>query len=152
MVLASFLAMKHHKTNTVLLAERPPQQVLLKCSLLALLLLILPACSVITETECRFADFTELGYADASKGKLREHFNKYQEKCLTYNIDLSEEIVMYDLGRERGLHNYCNSVKFSSQCDRGSGGSQVKSYLHINAEMLRLRSGLPNIGSSLNQQ
>lgn len=112
----------------------------------------LSACSVITETECRFANFAELGYADASKGKLREHFNKYQEKCLSYNIDLSEEIVMYDLGRERGLHNYCNSVKFSSQCDRGNNGGNVKSYLHINAEMLRLRSGLPNVGSSINQQ
>ncbi len=142
--------MNHHKTNS-LLTTAQHKQALLKFSFLTLLLVMLPACSVITETECRFADFAELGYADASKGKLREHFNKYQEKCLTYDIDLSEEIVMYDLGRERGLHNYCNSVKFSSQCDRGGGNEQVKSYLHINAEMLRLRSGLPNIGSSLSQ-
>jgi len=106
-------------------------------------------CSVITETECRFADFSALGYADASAGKLREHFNKYQEKCLTYDIDLSDEIVMYDYGRERGLSNYCNSVRYSSQCDRGSGIAKVKSYQHIGAEILRLRTKVPKIATSL---
>ena len=115
------------------------------------LLVVSSGCSVMTETECRFADFAELGYADASKGKLREHFNKYQEKCLTYNIDLSEEIVMYDYGRERGLSNYCNSVRYSSQCDRGDGTAKVKSPQHITAEMLRLRTKVPNIATSLSR-
>lgn len=115
------------------------------------LVVISSGCSTITENQCRFADFAELGYVDASKGRLREHFNKYQEKCLTYDIDLSEEIVMYDFGRERGLSNYCNSVRYSSQCDRGSGTPKVKSPQHITAEMLRLRTSIPKIATSLSR-
>lgn len=121
-------------------------------NLIGLLLLAFNSgCSVITETECRFADFGELGYADASKGKLREHFNKYQEKCFAYDIDVSEELVLYDMGRERGLLNYCNQVKYSTQCDRGGGSGKIKSYLHIKAEILRLRTSLPQVGSSISR-
>ncbi len=120
-------------------------------SAVLLMLLINAGCAVITETECRFADFATLGHVDASRGKLRNHFNKYHKKCLSYDIDIANEIIMYDMGRERGLLSYCNKTKYSTQCDRGGNPGKVKSYLHINAEMIRLRATLPKVTSSISR-
>jgi len=114
-------------------------------------LLLVSSCGVITEKQCRYGDFTEIGFNDANMGRMRNHFSKYHEKCLTYNIDLADEIVLYDLGRERAMMSYCNNVKYSSQCDRGSGDANIKSYMHINAEMLRLRSGLPQVSTGISR-
>ncbi len=116
-----------------------------------LLLMVNVGCTVITESECRYADFATLGHQDASRGKLRNHFNKYHKKCLDYDINIANEIVMYDMGRERGLLSFCNKTKYSTQCDRGGNPGRVKSYLHINAEMIRLRGNLPKVTSSISR-
>jgi len=143
--------MSHHTRTAALIQSCISYRQYLLLGSIMLSLLILSGCGAITESQCRFADFSEIGYADASKGRVRSYFNKYQEKCLSYDINLAEEIVMYDYGRERALINYCDRVKYSSQCDRGGGDAKVKSYLHINAEMLRLRSGLPQVTTGISR-
>jgi len=121
----------------------PVTLICIKLSFLFTLLTLFTACAtVISEDECRYANFATIGYDDASKGRLRDHFNNYHKKCLTYEINIAEEIVMYDFGRERGLLGYCENVRVSSQCNRGSGRG-LKSYLLIPTEMLRLNEMVP---------
>ncbi|MFV2059596.1 MAG: DUF2799 domain-containing protein [Gammaproteobacteria bacterium] len=108
------------------------------------MLALLSGCSGLTKTECRLADFSALGYADASKGRLRDHFERYHEKCLSYDIDIADELVMYDYGRERGLLSYCENVRVSRQCDRGNAVG-LKSSLLIPTEMIRLRQEVPPV-------
>ncbi len=109
-----------------------------------LVLALLASCSIITETECRYGNFATLGYDDASKGRMRSHFTKYHEKCLSYDVDIEDELVMYDFGRERGLLSYCESVRVSRQCDRG-GSHGLKSSLLIPTEMIRLQQDIPPV-------
>jgi hypothetical protein len=109
-----------------------------------ILLALISSCTALTETECRFADFAALGYSDANKGRMRSHFERYHEKCLSYDIDIEDELVMYDYGRERGLLSYCESVRFSRQCDRGNSAG-LKSSLLIPTEMIRLRQEVPPV-------
>ena len=111
---------------------------------LLVVLVLISSCAGITETECRYTNFATLGYDDANKGRMRAQFNKYQEKCLSYDIDISDEIVLYDYGRERGLLGFCESVRYSSQCDRG-GDPGLKSSLLIPTEMIRLRQEIPPV-------
>ena len=116
---------------------------LIKLTVILLLLTLIPACTVISETQCRFSDFGEIGYYDAQKGKPRKQFTKYQEKCLTYNIDVTDELVIYDYGRERGLISYCAGITSSRQCGYYSEPGKIKSHTQIGGEMLRLRSIIP---------
>ncbi|MFV1983367.1 MAG: DUF2799 domain-containing protein [Thiohalomonadales bacterium] len=112
--------------------------------LLLILISNLGCTTIITEAECRSNDFSTLGYNDASQGKYRDHFNAYYEKCQDYNIDIKDELVMYDYGRERGLLNYCDQVRFSDQCDRGTVRG-ITSTRHINVEMQSLVPSVPRI-------
>lgn len=110
-----------------------------------IVLALLSGCSVITETECRYADFAQLGYADASKGRQRNYFTQYDKKCLNYDIDISDELVLYDFGRERGLLNYCNNARFSNQCDRDTGDVRARTIAEASVEFKRLESEIPAI-------
>ena len=119
----------------------------LKLSTLLVLLImtgLFAGCTTMTAEQCRAADFSNIGYTDASKGKYRDYFNKYHKDCLSHDIDIRNELVMYDYGRERGLLNYCNNVHVSSQCDRGAQVG-LRSRRDISTEMIYLNSSIPPI-------
>ena len=67
--------------------------------------LMLAACSSMSEKECLNADWRKVGYEDGSAGKYTFIFDEYVKDCGKAKVTPDNQA--YLLGRDDGLRNYC---------------------------------------------
>ncbi|MDD4978252.1 MAG: DUF2799 domain-containing protein [Gallionella sp.] len=67
--------------------------------------LMLAACSSMSEKECLNADWRKVGYEDGSTGKYTAIFDEYVKDCAKAKVTPDNQ--NYLLGRDDGLRNYC---------------------------------------------
>ena len=77
----------------------------MKRSLSVLCVLMLAACSSMSEKECKSADWRKVGYEDGSAGKYTSIFDEYVKDC--GKVKVTPDNQAYLLGRDDGLRNYC---------------------------------------------
>ena len=71
--------------------------------------LMLAACASLNEEECRSGDWTSIGFADGSEGRLVSFLDKHAKACREFGItpDRAEWLA----GRTQGLTRYCTPAK-----------------------------------------
>jgi hypothetical protein len=68
--------------------------------------LALSACAVLSESQCRGADWRALGVRDGEHGSGPEHLGEYARSCDAYGVRPGQSD--YDAGRQAGLARYCS--------------------------------------------
>lgn len=68
-------------------------------------LVVLTACSNLSESECKGGDWYGIGIQDGTKGRLLTYFEKHVKACSKFGVTPQE--VPWREGRERGLRLYC---------------------------------------------
>ncbi|MBU2710643.1 DUF2799 domain-containing protein [Zooshikella harenae] len=71
----------------------------------ALLLLLVNGCSVMTESECRMADWHTVGFEDGTQGYLSSRIGAYRKDCSDYGV--VPDLQAYQAGYQLGLQHYC---------------------------------------------
>ena len=71
----------------------------------ALLALACAGCASLSETECRSANWKEIGYADGSKGARAKRADEHASACAQHGLSMDREAWAH--GYERGLELYC---------------------------------------------
>jgi hypothetical protein len=74
-------------------------------SILPLLLLALTGCATLNESECKTADWRELGHQDGRAGYAMSRLAEHHEACIKHGIRPDERL--YAEGRKQGLREYC---------------------------------------------
>lgn len=69
------------------------------------LLMILNACSTLSEKECHSSDWHQLGIQDGRAGRLERQLDDYTQSCKEYGV--RPDIERYQAGRGIGLKQYC---------------------------------------------
>lgn len=70
-----------------------------------LCVVMLSACSSMSEQECKNADWRKVGYEDGRSGKYTTSFDEYVKDCSKAKVEPDNQA--YLLGREDGLRLYC---------------------------------------------
>jgi len=66
---------------------------------------LLTGCATLSEEECRYADWQQLGYTDGSAGHSPARLDEHREACAEYAI--VPDMELYLTGREQGVRVYC---------------------------------------------
>jgi len=77
----------------------------MKLFALTLLAVMLGGCATMDESECRTADWREIGLRDGRAGHTSARLGEHREACLTHGIVPDERL--YADGRRLGLRDYC---------------------------------------------
>ena len=72
---------------------------------LSLLALAAGACATLSEGDCRYADWYELGRRDGARGYAWQQLVRHQKSCREYAVEVDER--RYAAGRDAGLLDYC---------------------------------------------
>ncbi len=90
--------------------------------LTATVTMVLSGCQVMSEKECRSADWSQVGYEDGRAGRTRDRIEDIAEACAKANVEPDRR--HYFAGREKGLREYCTPENgFSLGKNGGSMGS-----------------------------
>lgn len=73
--------------------------------LLLLPLLVLAGCASLSESDCRSANWDDIGYRDGTKGAGPDRVQDHASACVEYGISVDREA--WNRGYERGLGVYC---------------------------------------------
>jgi hypothetical protein len=65
----------------------------------------LAGCATLSESECRRADWYQIGQRDGANGHRADRYEAHREACLEYGIRPNPE--PYLAGRDLGLRRYC---------------------------------------------
>lgn len=74
-------------------------------AILAVCTIAVTGCATMSESECRHADWLQLGERDARQGRTTEHFADRAEACREHG--LSADQAAYREGWRRGLEHFC---------------------------------------------
>lgn len=74
-------------------------------SMLGVLLLSATGCATMSESQCRFADWHELGQRDARDGRPAAYFAERAEACREHGLTADHEA--YRAGWQHGLDGFC---------------------------------------------
>ncbi len=77
----------------------------LPAAILAVCTMAATGCATMSESECRHADWLQLGERDARQGRTAEHFADRAEACREHGF--SADQVAYREGWRRGLEHFC---------------------------------------------
>lgn len=80
-------------------------EIRIRACVACLFALLLPACSSMSEKQCRSVNWAERGERDAYDGQSRERIASYQDACTEHGIQADAEA--YNAGYARGLRLYC---------------------------------------------
>ena len=129
-----------------------------KNSLLAfgLILVLLSNCTVMTEEECVYSDWTAVGYEDGADGRSSDRFGDYRRTCADFGI--TPDFEAWQAGRERGLVEYCQPQRgfqvgqaggsYNGVCNAQLEPDFLDAY-RLGSELFVLRSTLNGIIASL---
>ena len=129
--------------------------------LIALLLVnvLLSTCTVMSEEECRYADWEAVGYEDGSAGLGIDRFGNYRSDCAEFGI--TPDFGAWQSGREAGLVNYCqprqgfNLGRSGRSYDGVCAGELEPGFLEgyrLGSELNELRRIVSSIESELNSR
>ncbi|WP_027707137.1 DUF2799 domain-containing protein [Zooshikella ganghwensis] len=82
-----------------------------------LLLLLVNGCSVMTESECRLANWHTVGFEDGSQGHLSSRVGIYRKDCSDYSV--VPDFKAYQAGYQRGLQRYCTASRGYAEGEQG---------------------------------
>lgn len=91
--------------------------------LLLVTLLVLSACSTISEEECLAADWYSIGFEDGSKGYPVSRIGNYREDCA--EVGVAPDAEQYREGRLVGLESFCTYERGYSEGKRGARNRNV---------------------------
>ncbi|MDH2915525.1 MAG: DUF2799 domain-containing protein [Gallionella sp.] len=99
------------------------------------ILLILSACSTLSEKECHTSDWRQLGVQDGRAGLPERRLDDYAQSCKEYGI--RPDTNQYLAGREVGLRQYCvpsNAFRtgLNGQAYQGVCPANIDMAFHIN--------------------
>ncbi|MGI0118088.1 DUF2799 domain-containing protein [Zooshikella sp. RANM57] len=83
----------------------------------ALLLLLINGCSVMTESECRMADWHTVGFEDGTQGYLSSRIGVYRKDCSDYSV--VPDLEAYQAGYQLGLQRYCTESRGYAEGEQG---------------------------------
>lgn len=66
---------------------------------------VLAACSTLDETECKTADWYQIGYEDGTNGKASSHFSRHVKACQKHGV--MPKRAPWEEGRNDGLRIFC---------------------------------------------
>ncbi len=66
---------------------------------------LISACTVMSEEECRYADWRVVGYEDGNAGQGIDRFTNYRTTCADFGV--VPDFDAWQAGREQGLQQYC---------------------------------------------
>jgi|SRR5690606_14926623 len=83
----------------------------------------LSSCTTMSEGECLTVDWYEQGYRDGRQGYPASRVINHRDACAAFGVvpDMEE----YDLGRDRGLEDYCAPPNAIAQGRAGHGYGNV---------------------------
>lgn len=88
--------------------------------LLPLVVLLTPgACATLSEGECRYADWREIGSRDGANGEPWDLLVKHQQACAEHGVGV--DTTAYRAGHSEGLERYCT---VQNGFDAGSTGKR----------------------------
>lgn len=71
----------------------------------ALLVLMLAGCATMSESDCRYADWRQIGERDARQGRTADYFADRAGACREHGLAADE--TAYRAGWRRGLEQFC---------------------------------------------
>lgn len=77
----------------------------------------LASCATMNESECRYADWEDIGQRDAQAGRVRQYFSEHASACSEHGI--SADKSAYRQGWEQGIVLFCTP---ENAWQRGIGG------------------------------
>lgn len=78
-----------------------------KYVLLGLSLILLNGCAVMNKKDCMTANWSQLGFADGSRGLPASYFATRRDACAQYGVWIDQ--AGYLQGRRSGLQHYCRA-------------------------------------------
>lgn len=76
-----------------------------KLVLVALALTLLNACATMSESDCRQADWRNIGEKDALEGHKKDRFNEHASACNEYGLPVDRNA--YNSGWAEGIKQFC---------------------------------------------
>lgn len=101
---------------------------------LLLAALLLGGCASLSKTECRSADWYDIGVRDGASGRHEEYVIEHATAC--ERVGVAPDRERWFAGRERGLERYCTA---SSGYRVGSNGGSYSDVCFANGEFEFLR-------------
>ena len=80
-----------------------------KAIVLLFVLLILPGCAVMDESECLVADWRMVGMEEGMKGSEVSSIGEYRKACAEYGVTPS--MTAYQEGHQQGIKQFCTPQK-----------------------------------------
>ena len=75
----------------------------------ALIILGLSGCASMSADECLASDWSAVGYEDGARGYGTERFSQHRKACAKHGV--AADFEAYKLGREEGLHEFCQPAR-----------------------------------------
>lgn len=89
----------------------------------AALVLALSGCATLSEEECRFSDWYDLGYRDGRQGRPADRVSEHAQACGEHGVKPDRE--RYFSGHEDGLSSYCTLHNGFQIGENGGGYANV---------------------------
>jgi Protein of unknown function (DUF2799) len=67
--------------------------------------LAISGCASMSASECRTVDWQTIGYEDGVAGRSGDYIGDHRKACAKYGV--RPDLASYQMGREQGLHEYC---------------------------------------------
>lgn len=88
-----------------------------------LVIVLLPGCATLSESQCAANDWQTVGYSDGASGQDSSRLLKHQNACMKHGV--TPDRVAYMAGWEEGVVRYCTPDNGFQQGQRGSSYRNV---------------------------
>jgi Protein of unknown function (DUF2799) len=80
--------------------------------------LALSGCTSMSASECRTVDWQTIGYEDGVAGRSGDYIGQHRKACAKFGV--KPDFESYQMGREQGLHEYCQPENGFRVGERGN--------------------------------
>lgn len=70
---------------------------------------LLSGCATLSKSECRNADWSLIGFEDASRGYAMDRIGQHRRACS--KVDVVPDMTGYETGHKKGAHQYCTPAR-----------------------------------------
>lgn len=124
--------------------------------LVALLALLVSACSSMGPEECAATDWAAMGYEDGSRGLPSDYFGNHRKACAKHGI--TADFAAYKAGRAEGLVEFCqpsrgynlgvSGGRYHGVCDVAMEEEFLDAY-QVGHQLYSLRANVQNANSQI---
>ena len=114
------------------------------------------ACSVMTEQQCKTANWSNLGYLDGSQGASADQFSQRSSACSEYNVH--PNFNQYQVSYQKGLTTYCtenngfyvgsNGRFYHGVCPQTTSAAFLYGY-HQGKQLFTLKNNITQVEQTL---